>query len=119
MTGHSDGMVRFLDEETVLCNRPLSPFGFEQKIKRSLRNYGFCPVDFPFVAASGNSAAGTYLNYLETDSFVFLPTFEIANDSEALSCAEEIFAKPVFPISVPDIAADGGCLNCISWERTV
>ena len=33
MTGHADGMARFLDDRTVLCNRPLSSCGFEQQVK--------------------------------------------------------------------------------------
>ena len=48
MTGHADGMARFLDDRTVLCNRPLSSCGFEQKVKRSgLRRgcggFSLCP----------------------------------------------------------------------------
>lgn len=49
MTGHADGMARFLDDRTVLCNRPLSSCGFEQKVKRSVRDYGLDAEDFPFV----------------------------------------------------------------------
>ena len=36
MTGHADGMARFLDDRTVLCNRPLSSCGFEQQVKRAV-----------------------------------------------------------------------------------
>ena len=38
MTGHADGMVRFVDENTVVTNAPLSPYGFETKVKKSLQN---------------------------------------------------------------------------------
>ena len=83
MTGHADGMARFLDDRTVLCNRPLSSCGFEQKVKRSLRDYGLDAVDFPFVPMGGISAVGCYLNYLETEQTVFLPVFGIEQDAEA------------------------------------
>lgn len=73
MTGHADGMARFLDDRTVLCNRPLSSYGFEQKVKRSVRAYGLNAVDFPFVPTGRISAVGCYLNYLETEQAVFLP----------------------------------------------
>lgn len=116
MTGHADGMTRFLDDRTVLCNWPLSSCGFEQKVKRSVRDYGLDTVDFPFVPTGGVSAVGCYLNYLETEQAVFLPVFGLKQDGEAVSAAERLFPKPVIPVMIPHIAAEGGCLNCISWE---
>lgn len=116
MTGHADGMARFLDDRTVLCNRPLSPCGFENDIRAALRHYGLNAVEFPFSPAAGHSAAGCYLNYLETAQVIFLPVFGLKQDGEAVSAAERLFSKPVIPVMIPHIAAEGGCLNCISWE---
>lgn len=116
MTGHADGMTRFLDDRTVLCNRPLSSCGFEQKVKRSLRDYGLDAVDFPFVPTGGISAVGCYLNYLETGHTVFLPVFGIEQDAEAEISMRQIFSKEIVPINIREIAQQGGCLNCISWE---
>lgn len=116
MTGHVDGMARFLNDRTVLCNRPLSSCGFEQKVKRSVQDCGLDAVDFPFVPTGGVSAVGCYLNYLETEQAVFLPVFGLKQDGEAVSAAERLFPKPVIPVMIPHIAAEGGCLNCISWE---
>ena len=116
MTGHADGMARFLDDRTVLCNRPLSPCGFEQKVKRSLRDYGLDAVDFPFVPTGGISAVGCYLNYLETEQAVFLPVFGIEQDAEAEVSAQQIFHKEIVTVNIREIARQGGCLNCISWE---
>ena len=116
MTGHADGMARFLDDRTVLCNRPLSSCGFEQKVKRSVRDYGLDTVDFPFVPTGGVSAVGCYLNYLETEQAVFLPVFGIEQDAEAETSARQIFSKEIVPVNIREIAQQGGCLNCISWE---
>ena len=116
MTGHADGMARFLDDRTVLCNRPLSPCGFEQKVKRSVRDYGLDAVDFPFVPTGRISAVGCYLNYLETEQAVFLPVFGIEQDAEAAASAQQIFSKEIVPVNIREIAQQGGCLNCISWE---
>ena len=116
MTGHADGMTRFLDDRTVLCNRPLSSCGFEQKVKRSLRDYGLDAVDFPFVPMGGISAVGCYLNYLETEQTVFLPVFGIEQDAEAEVSMRQIFSKEIVPINIREISQQGGCLNCISWE---
>ena len=116
MTGHADGMARFLGDRTVLCNRPLSSYGFEQKVKRSVRAYGLNAVDFPFVPTGRISAVGCYLNYLETEQAVFLPVFGIEQDAEATVSAQQIFHKEIVTVNIREIARQGGCLNCISWE---
>ena len=116
MTGHADGMARFLDDRTVLCNRPLSSCGFEQQVKRAVQDCGLDAVDFPFVPAGGVSAVGCYLNYLETERVVFLPVFGIEQDAEAETSARQLFSKEIVPVNIREIAQQGGCLNCISWE---
>lgn len=116
MTGHADGMVRFLDDRTVLCNRPLSSCGFEQQVKRAVQDCGLDAVDFPFVPTGGVSAAGCYLNYLETERVVFLPVFGIEQDAEAETSARQLFSKEIVSVNIREIAQQGGCLNCISWE---
>lgn len=116
MTGHADGMARFLDDRTVLCNRPLSSCGFEQQVKRAVQDCGLDAVDFPFVPAGGVSAVGCYLNYLETEQAVLLPVFGIEQDAEAETFARQLFSKEIAPVNIREIAQQGGCLNCISWE---
>lgn len=116
MTGHADGMARFLNDRTVLCNRPLSSCGFEQQVKRAVQDYGLDAVDFPFVPTGGVSAVGCYLNYLETERVVFLPVFGIEQDAEAAASAQQIFHKEIVTVNIREISQQGGCLNCISWE---
>ena len=115
MTGHADGMARFLDDHTVVSNRPLSPRGFEKTVYAALRYHGLDVLDFPFFSAPGHSAAGCYLNYLETKQAVFRST----RDTEAVAAAKHVFSRPVVPVMVPSIAADGGGLHCISWESDI
>ena len=97
MTGHADGMVRFVDENTIVTT-----FNFPY----------FDPED-----PDGISAVGSYINFLETERHIFLPVFGIGMDGEAVAEAERIFKdKTIVPINMKEIAADGGGLNCISWE---
>lgn len=116
MTGHADGMVRFVGENTAIVNAPLSPYGFETKVKKSLQNYGFNVIDFPYFYSKGDSAVGCYLNYLETEKSIFLPVFGVDTDSEAIELAKNIFDKTIIPVNINEIAVKGGLLNCISWE---
>ena len=116
MTGHADGMVRFVDENTVIGNDVPSVNGLEQRIKRVLRNHGIDVINFPYQASKGDSAVGCYLNFLETERCVFLPVFGAETDDRAVSAARRIFSKEIIPINILKIAEKGGCLNCISWE---
>ena len=116
MTGHADGMVRFVDENTVVGNRVPYQYGLEGRIKRVLRTYHIQVVDFPYFYSPKDSAVGCYLNFLETDTCIFLPVFGVAMDQEAVAQAQALFSKPVVPVCINEIAAQGGVLNCISWE---
>lgn len=116
MTGHADGMVRFVDENTVVANAPLSPFGFETKVKKALQNHGIEVLDFPYFDSNSDSAIGCYLNFLETEQAILLPVFSVDTDNKAVQTAKHIFHKAIVPVNINEIAADGGLLNCISWE---
>lgn len=116
MTGHADGMVRFVDENTVVTNAPLSSFGFETKVKKALQNHGIEVLDFPYFDSNGDSAIGCYLNFLETEQAIFLPVFSVDTDNKAVQTAKHIFHKAIIPVNINEIAAYGGLLNCISWE---
>lgn len=120
MTGHADGMVRFLDDHTALGNRV--PGGaLEAEIRAILQGHGIAVVDFPcdVPAPQGGivtSAAGSYLNFLETEEALFLPQFGLAMDSEAVRAAEGLFHKTVVPVDCAALAAEGGGLHCVTWE---
>lgn len=116
MTGHADGMVRFVDENTVIGNRVPSKNGLEQRIKTVLQDYGVDAIDFAYYASPRGSAVGCYLNFLETAESIFLPVFGSEMDEEAISMAREIFPKTIIPVNINEFAKKGGLLNCISWE---
>ncbi len=116
MTGHADGMVRLVGENTAIVNAPLSPYGFEIKVKKVLQNHGIEVIDFPYFYSKGDSAVGCYLNYLATEKSIFLPVFGVDTDNEAINKAKNICDKTIIPVNINEIAEYGGLLNCISWE---
>lgn len=117
VTGHADGVVRFVDENTAVGNA--SPFksGYEQRVKTALKKRGITVIDFPYFTSAGISAVGSYLNYLETEKHIFLPVFGNAHDEAAVKRAKEIFCKEIIAVNINSIAEEGGVLNCISWEK--
>lgn len=116
MTGHADGMVRFLDESTVIGNHTHYKNGLEQRIKSVMKNNNIEVIDFPYFNSKGDSAIGCYLNFLETEQAILLPVFGVDMDNEAIDTANNIFNKTTVPVNINEIAKDGGALNCISWE---
>ena len=116
MTGHADGVVRFVNENTMIGNASPYKNGYEQKVKMSLKKHGISCLDFPYFDSAGISAVGSYLNFLETDKHILLPVFSDAQDETAVKRAKEIFEKKIVAVNINGIAKDGGVLNCISWE---
>lgn len=116
MTGHADGMVRFVSESTVIGNDTGDEH--EANIRRALESEGLTVVCFPYYETGGFlSAEGCYLNYLETDRALFLPVFGNRNDVRAFDAASKLFDKEVVPVYALEIARDGGVLNCVTWEK--
>lgn len=116
MTGHADGMVRFVDENTVIGNSTLYKNGLEQRIKSVVKNNNIEVIDFPYFNSKSDSAIGCYLNFLETEQAIFLPVFGVDMDIEAVETAKNLFNKSIIPVNINEIAELGGALNCISWE---
>ena len=85
-------------------------------MKQALGKHGIAVMDFPYFDSAGKSAVGSYLNYLETETHLFLPVFGDARDAAAVKCAKQIFSKEIIAVNINGIAAKGGVLNCISWE---
>ena len=64
-------------------------------------------------------ANGDYINYLQMENCIIVPTFDIDSDDAAIKKLEEIFkGKTIRTINCNEIANDGGVFNCISWNIT-
>ena len=117
MTGHADGMVRFIDNTTALVNDTPYQNGLEQRISKKLKEHRINTIPFPYFDSPKDSAVGCYINYLETEQALFLPVFGVDMDRKAIDTAKCIFNKTVVPVNINEIAEQGGVLNCISWEN--
>ncbi len=136
--GHSDGMVRFVSDDTVVINNYLEEDGFSKtfinKLKKSLQTQGISiAYTLPYRAFPKNKtkkyakqtqsckdtdpAIGCYINYLELENLIIFPQFGINEDQQALTQIQDYFpTKKIIPLNCTDIAKEGGVLNCISWE---
>jgi agmatine deiminase len=124
--GHADGVVRFLDEDTVVLNDYRGrEAAYGRRLRSVLRQHRLECVPVPYfvedrVTDGIPSAAGCYVNYLRTEKLLILPVFGVAMDDEALRRIACLFpGTQVLPLPCAKLARNGGCLNCISWSICV
>lgn len=123
MTGHADGMVRFVDRNTLIGNDREQEYKYwKNGINKVLKNYGLDYIDIPFLEHKERNypyhAIGCYVNYLEVDNLIVIPIFETEKNKD-----QEIYDKfrMVFPdrkietINYNEIGFYGGLLNCTTW----
>lgn len=120
--GHADGVVRFLDEDTVVVNEYHGlEAAYGRRLRSVFRQHRLKCVQVPYFvedyATDGiPSAAGCYVNYLRTDKLLILPVFEVARDDAALRRFESLYSGTrIVPLPCIQLARKGGCLNCVSW----
>lgn len=120
-TGHSDGMVRFVDEHTVLINDfKKEKENFYRAFEIAIHNTGLDYITIPYNVydnKSINHANGNYINYLQMENTVIIPTFDIKEDDIAVKKLETVFAgQTIDTVESNEIAYDGGILNCVTWN---
>ncbi|OFX39010.1 MAG: hypothetical protein A2X08_17810 [Bacteroidetes bacterium GWA2_32_17] len=122
-TGHADGMVRFVDNDTVLINdysNPKENPKYARALRMALNNAGLDWIEIPYNPYNNrpkSSAEGIYLNYLQMEQVIIIPTFKRNEDDKAIKLFEEIFkGQTIITIDSNEVAQKGGILNCITWN---
>lgn len=124
LTGHADGLVKFIDETTILG----TDLNFEYKywlteMKKVIDKNAFEYIEMPSFEHKYKgykySAIGCYMNYLEIGDVILFPIFEVENnkDEQAVKLITSIYPnKHIETININDVARHGGLMNCISWN---
>jgi agmatine deiminase len=125
-SGHSDGMVRFVNKDTVVINDYSSVDTnrkFVKELYRVLKESGFSIIEVPYKPKDDRSngiqpSSGVYVNFLQVGDTIFLPTFDDQiTDNLSVSIFQEIFgSENIIPVPSKKLSLLGGVLNCISWE---
>jgi agmatine deiminase len=122
MTGHADGMLRFVNENTLIGNRLSDEYKpIRESIEQMLEQYQFNYIDLPFfqdTSVNHYSAIGIYTNFLEIADVILFPVFNHPKErnDEAQEIIKNSFPeRKIIPINIDAIGTDGGLMNCISW----
>jgi agmatine/peptidylarginine deiminase len=122
MTGHADGMVRFVNKNTILGNDLAKEYKYwREGMQRVIEKFGLRYIDVPFITDIKDpkyplSAIGIYVNYLELNNLIVLPVFGREEDKQALEIIQKAFPdKIVETINYDKVAQEGGLLNCTTW----
>lgn len=122
-TGHSDGMVRFVNDDKVVINDYSNEKDwFKRAFEIAIHNTGLDYEILPYSVEDNKTntqANGDYINYLQMQNCIIVPTFNKNADDAAVSKLKELFpGQTINTIDCSEIANDGGVLNCISWNIT-
>jgi agmatine/peptidylarginine deiminase len=125
MTGHADGMVRFVNRNIILGNNLEAEYKYwRERMQKVIEKYNLKYINMPFFVPKDSkhplSAVGVYVNYLEVDNLIVLPVFgKEEEDNQAITIIKEAFpGKAVETIDYNDVAYEGGLLNCTTWVIT-
>jgi len=124
MTGHTDGMVRFMnDTDLLVADYSSESKSWQAKMNKALENTNLNIIPFPaeFVDEKNDdgdcTAKGVYINFMQLEDYILFPQFGLNMDEIALDYTKDLFPHcEVIPINSNEIALDGGVLNCITWN---
>ncbi len=122
LTGHADGMVRFVDRNTILGNERLpNEYKYmKDGLQKAIDTYNLTYIDVPFFEDKDPnypfSAVGIYVNYLEVNNLIVVPVFNHEKDKIAVDVIQKAFPNKIIEtINYDDVAKEGGLLNCTTW----
>ena len=115
--GHTDGMLRFIDDETVLVN---GTYRSDKKIIEQIAKSGINIEFLQFDVKKEDERNWAYINFLQTNDLIMIPELNVEEDHQAFEQMKSYFPEyanrnRIIQVGVSYIVRMGGALNCISW----
>ena len=126
--GHADGMLMWVDENTLFVNNMTATPGFRNVVLDELTNSfpGVTIVEVPSNYTEGtefdkkfSSALGININTVMTRNYLYVPTFgNTATDREFLAILSQHTTKDIRQIAAAAVAPMGGSCRCLTWQTS-
>jgi len=116
--GHTDGYVRFIDDDTVLVSHN---YRNTSRLLKPLQLAGLRIEKLHFDVAREHRHNWAYLNFLQTRDLILVPQLGSDEDEQAFRQLSDYYSRYaatnsiVFVPGTIPILNEGGALNCISW----
>lgn len=117
--GHTDGIVRFVDEDTILMtNYAQWDSRMAERFKKCLKPHFKRIKELKFNVRKPYKNNWAYINWLQTDKVLILPKFNVSEDDQAFKQISRYmpqYAGRIEMVDATDLIRYEGCLNCASW----
>ena len=122
---HADGIVAFVDTNTLIMNSydddPAYAQELRNNLERGLPGVIIHEIVTPYDGSEiyderFGSACGLYTNALVTPHRVYLPQFGIPEDEVALRQVRQATTREVIPVRSDQVCFMGGGVRCMSWQ---
>lgn len=135
--GHADGIVKFIDEYSILLNEYSGhgTINYRNKVAKILKSNELRIIDFPNYyylmpkitekefrakypyADDFNPGWGYAINFLKVARLIFAPIFNIKEDKITINTIEKSYPDcSIVAIDCSNLSMEGGLLNCVTRE---
>jgi agmatine/peptidylarginine deiminase len=125
---HSDGMVSFIDDNTLAINDMSDNPKLKEKVWKELKS-AFptaklieVPVDYKDNPKGQfddfASACGINLNAVMTNNYLYVPVFNMAHEKETLALIAKNTTKKIITVDAKGVCHMGGSVRCLTWQVT-
>lgn len=123
---HSDGMVSWIDDNTLLINDYTQDPNFRTEVMTELQtafpnaNIIEVPVEYgenaPGEWEGFESACGINLNATVTKQNIYVPTFSMSHEAQVLATMRANTSKNVIEVDATGVCGMGGSVRCLTWQ---
>ncbi|MES0879265.1 agmatine deiminase family protein [Roseibium sp. SCP14] len=115
---HSDGMVMFAEEDTIIVNyydEPMRSMVLEE-LEAAFPGIRIVEVETAWDLDDEGSACGVNVNATVTANNIYMPHFGDTASDAALAVIRANTSKAVFPVPAKKVCKLGGSVRCLTWQ---
>lgn len=117
--GHADGICRYLGDDRVLLTnyREIDP-AMARRFVNCLKPHFAEVHELAYDVRPAYKDNWAYINWLQTDKVLILPSFGVPEDNRALQQIEALmptYCGRIEQVDARDLIVHQGCFNCASW----